>query len=98
MMKPGGKLTEIVGAGIWLLAAGNIMVYTVQCFKATYESPPLTVWQGTAGGAGKKTTTKPGTKPNAKPKAKRSLLEKLINPLGDPFEKAGEEIGKELGL
>ena len=51
-MKPGGKVTEAIGFGVFVLAAGNIMVYTVQSFKATYTRPPLSMWQKGAGEKG----------------------------------------------
>jgi hypothetical protein len=93
MMKPGGKLTEAIGFGIFALAAGNIMVYTVQCFKATYERPPLSVWQK---GAGEKPTPgseSPGGKGNEKGKGGggEGLAEELLvdptgpNPLLNPL-------------
>lgn len=71
-MKPGGKLTEALGLAVFALAAGNIMVYTVQSFKATYTRPPLSTWQKGAG-------QKPGensTSPNGENKAEEKAKEK----------------------
>jgi hypothetical protein len=68
MMKPGGKVTEAIGFTVFALAAGNIMVYTVQVFKATYTRPPLSLWQKGAG-------TKPGTKGSPVPEKEKGKSE-----------------------
>jgi hypothetical protein len=48
-MKPGGQLKDIAGGIVFVLAAGNVFVYTVKTFKTTYTRPPLGVWQKGAG-------------------------------------------------
>jgi hypothetical protein len=72
-MKPGGKVSEAIGLGVFALAAGNIAIFTVQSFKATYKRPPLSLWQT---GAGEKPGKNSGTPNGEKKKKKESLLEK----------------------
>jgi len=86
-MKPGGKLTEAIGFGVWLLAAGNIMVYTVQCFKATYSAPPLSIWQKGAGqkpgqGSGSPNGRVTPEKEKGKNEGGEGLGEALLSPTG----------------
>lgn len=70
-MKPGGKLTEALGLAVFALAAGNIMVYTVQSFKATYTRPPLSTWQKGAGEQPGKNSTSPNGESKAEEKKKQ---------------------------
>jgi hypothetical protein len=107
-MKAGGKLTEILGAGIFALATGNIAVYTVRCFKETYSRPPLRVWQEGAGEKPNEKNQTPQQRKEAEQLKKKEggergkLVEKLTkiftNPGGYIGEQIGGEIAKDLGI
>lgn len=58
-MKPGGQFKEIVGGLVFVLAAGNVFVYTVKTFKTTYTRPPLSTWQKGAGEKPSKGSSEP---------------------------------------
>lgn len=92
MMKPGGKLAEIAALGVWSLAAGNIIVYTVKTFKATFNPPPLSVWQGgPEAQKNAKTKTAPETKKQQEEKKKKKgLLGGLFENV-NPFKQKNHE-------
>jgi hypothetical protein len=81
-MKPGGLLRDLVGAAVFAAAAGNIFVYTVKAYRATYHSPPLKAWQT---GGGLLSGEGPGTE--GKKKGGQSLPEKLLEGGGEVLKK-----------
>jgi hypothetical protein len=81
MNGPSGPIREIGTAMLWTAAAGNVLVYTVKVFKASYTRPPLGTWQKGAGETPTKGSEK-GPEEKGSKGGGESLGETLVNPLG----------------
>lgn len=87
-MRPTGILGEVVTGLLFLAAGGNVFVYTVKSYRATFNSPPLKAWQ-TGGGL----LSGPQGEGESKGKGKgESLPEELLNGAGEAFKKGLEII------